>query len=210
MSQDGGDESAPAQDEVEPRLRRWEERLGVPVLVAAVVSLPAVWLTLLEQPWSDVGLVVNALSGAVLLGETAVLLLVSRDKRRWVHENRWLLGISLLTLVAVVFTIGPLQLLRLVRAIGALRVLRAGRIVSATRRLRRRWGLTGPWSRILTAVASLVVAAFVAVVLADPTSRSRQLLEGLVGEVPATVLVVVAGLLLGGATFVVLRHQRSD
>lgn len=206
MSQD---EEEPAQDELEPRIRRWEERLALPVLVAALVSLPAVWLTLLEQPWASVGLVANSLSGAVLIGETVVLLAVSRDKRRWVHENRWLIGLSLLTLVAVVFAVGPLQLLRLVRALGALRVLRAGRIVSAARRLRRRAGLEGPWSRILTALASLVVAAFVAVVLADPTSQSRRLLEGLVGGVPATVLVVVAGLLLGGATFVVLRQRRD-
>lgn len=198
-------EPAPPADR---REERWQERLAVPVVVAALVSVPAVFLTLLDEPYATAGVVVNALSGAVLLGETAVLLAVSRDKHRWVRENWLLLVLSLLVLLAVVFAVGPLQLLRLVRAFGALRLLRAGRIVSAARVVGRRHGRSSRLRRAFTVVPGLVVAVFVVVVLSDPTSRSRLLLAELFGErATSTTAVVLAGLLLGLATFVVVRNE---
>lgn len=194
------------------RTARWEERLALPVLAAALVSVPAVFLTLLdEEPYATVGYVVNALSGAVLVGESVILLLVSREPLKWLRGHLWLVGLSVATVLAVVLALGPVQLLRLVRLFGAVRIFRAGRIVSAARELQERLGLTGRWTTVFTVLAGLVVGVFVAVVLSDPTSRSRQLLESVVGDgVPGTVLVVLAGLLLGGATFVVVRRQRGD
>lgn len=212
MDEDPADD--PEDPEADPRRQRWERRLAVPVLVAALASVPAVWLTLLEEPYATVGVVANWLAGAVLVGETLVLLLVGRSRLRWLRENWWLVGLTLLTVAAVVLALGPVQLLRLVRALGALRVLRAGRIVSAARRVRRRAGLSSRWSAVLTIGAGVVVAVFVAAVLSDPTSRSRLLVEDAVGAVlgpvPGTVLVVVAGLLLGVATFVTLRRDDDE
>lgn len=186
---------------------RWQRRFALPVIVAAVASVPAVWLTLLQEPYATVGTAVNLLTGAVLLGETVVLFVVSDDKRRWLWKNRWLVVVTAVMVVSVVLAVGPAQLLRLVRAAGALRLLRARHIVRAGRRLMDNASLGSRWERVVTGVVVAVVAAFVAVVLADPTSRSRVLIEDLIGAPAYVWAVVVAGLLLGGAVFVLARSR---
>jgi hypothetical protein len=199
--------------EASTRERRWEERFAVPVLVAALASVPAVFLTLLDGGLETVGNVVNWASGAVLVAETVVLFAVSDRKGSWLREHVWLVLLTVAVVVAVVLAIGPVQLLRLLRVFGALRIVRAGRIVKAARILRRRAGLTGWWTRVAAVGAGVLVAAFVAVVLADPTSRTRQLLEQWVGDVDGLVLVVLAllaGALLAGATYVVMRQRQAE
>ncbi len=192
------------------REQQWEERLAVPVLVAALASVPAVFLTLLDSPYATVGNVVNWASGAVLVAETVVLFAVSADKRRWIVEHIWLVLLTVIVVLAVVLAVGPAQLLRLLRVVGALRIVRAGRIVKAAGILRERAGLTGRWSRLPAVAAALLVAAFVGVVLADPTSRTRELLDQWVGGAGTVILAVVAGALLAGATFVVMRQRNRD
>lgn len=196
-------------DSADPgRERAWEERLAVPVLVAALASVPAVFLTLLDDPYSTAGTVVNWASGAVLVAEAVVLFAVSTDRRRWLRRHAWLLVLTLVVIVGVVLAVGPVQVLRLLRVFGALRLVRAGRIIKAARLLRERAGLTGRWSRVPAAIGGLLTAVFVAVILADPTSTSRRLLEGTLGEVGGVVTAVVAGLVLAVATFVVMRQRR--
>ncbi|MEX2290126.1 MAG: hypothetical protein WD794_07365 [Mycobacteriales bacterium] len=194
------------------RYGRWEQRLAGPVLIAALASVPAVFLTLLDGTAATAGNVVNAVSGAVLVAETVVLAVLSRDKRAWVRDHRWLLAFTIVLIPAVVLAVGPVQLLRLVRVVGALRFLRARRIFRAAAELRDRAGLTGWTSKVLSLLVALLVAVFVAVVLADPTSRSRQLVEQALERAGGTGLsvaaVVLAGLLLGGASWVVLRSRR--
>ncbi|WP_418276147.1 hypothetical protein ACNHYB_14975 [Isoptericola jiangsuensis] len=192
---------APAAEE------RWERRFAVPVLVAALASVPAVWLTLLDEPYATVGTVASLLTGAVLLAETVVLFAVSPQKWRWLREHRWLVVVTVAIVASAVLAIGPTQLLRLVRAVGALRVLRARHIVRAGRRVMGHAALDKRWERALTGVVVAVVAAFVAVVLADPTSQSRVLLEGLVGGPAYGWIVVAAGLLLSAAVFVLVRAR---
>ncbi len=204
------DTGAPAHDaEPEPE-EHWEQRLALPVLIAALASVPAVFLTLLESPYDTVGSVVNWLSGAVLVAEAVVLFAVSRDKRGWVRKHKGLLLLTAGVILGIVLAIGPVQVLRLLRVVGALRLVRAGRIVKAGRIMRDRLRLTGPWSKVPSVIATLLVAAFVAVVLADPTSRSRELLERWVGDTWQVVLSVVAGALLAVATFFVVRRQQND
>ncbi len=189
---------------------RWSQRFTWPVLVAALASVPAVWLTLLDEPYRSVGSVASLLTGAVLLGETVVLFAVSRDKWRWLRQHRWLVVVTTAIVISAVLAIGPVQLLRLVRAVGALRLLRARHIVRAGRRVMGRASLDKRWERVLTGVVVAVVAAFVAVVLADPTSRSRVLLEGLLGGPGYVWAVIVAGLLLGGAVLVLVRVRARN
>lgn len=188
----------------------WEQRLALPVIIAALASVPAVFLTLLDRPYETVGNVVNWLSGAVLVAETAVLFFVSRDKWEWIRQHKWLLLLTVGIILAVVLAIGPVQLLRLLRVVGALRLVRAGRIVKAARIMRERLGLTGQWSNVSSAAAALLVAAFVGVVLADPTSRSRRLLDQWLGGTSQVVLSVLAGAVLALATFVVVRRQQRN
>jgi len=201
--QDG--ERAPSREE------RWERRLAVPVLVAALASVPAMFLAAASQGvWSETGTVVDYASGAVLVAETVILLLVAEDKRAWIKGHRGLLVVTVLVLAAVVLAVGPVQVLRLVRTVGALRILRATRVVKAADTLRERFGFTGRLSHVFSVGAGLLVAAFVGVVLADPTSRSRSYLQAIVGDVSTPVVIgasVLAGLVLGGATYLLARDD---
>src|SRR5690625_43936 len=63
------------------REKRWQERLALPVLIAALVSIPAVFLSFLSEPWSEAGRVINLLSGLVLVGETLILFIVTPNRR---------------------------------------------------------------------------------------------------------------------------------
>ena len=198
--------------DVSSREERWQSRLAVPVLVAALASIPAMFLTIAGGVLGTAGHVVDIASGAVLVAETVILLVVAEDRRAWVRGHLGLIALTVLVVVAVVFAIGPVQVLRLVRTIGALRVLRAGRIVKAARALRGRLGFTGPFSHVFAVGAGLLAALFVGVVLADPTSPSRSLLQTVVGEVSTPVVVVssvLAGLVLGVATFLLARDAGS-
>lgn len=123
-----------------------EGRLAIPVLVAALVSVPAVFLTTTGGTTAVIGRVLNWLSLVVLLGESAVLLWLSRDVLAWLRNYRWQLIVTAVAVPAVVFVLGPVQILRLLLAVGALRILRAGRILRA--------------------------AACVAIVLADPRRKA--------------------------------------
>ncbi|MFW5876513.1 MAG: hypothetical protein ACOCXM_07230 [Myxococcota bacterium] len=201
-------ESSVVQDERPvDRAEELQQRLAVPVLIAALASIPGVFLTLFDDPARTAGAVINALSGAVLVAEVIVLFAVSERKILWLKRNRWLVGTAALMAPAVVLAIGPVQLLRLVRLVGALRIIRVARILKAGRIVRERAGLDERWQKVLGAGVSLLVAVFVAAILADPTSHTRRVLDGAVGWLGVTG-VVLAGAVMGIATYLV-RTSRS-
>lgn len=189
------------------REQRWQKRLAVPVLVAALVSIPAVFLTFLAEPWSDAGRVINLLSGLVLVGETLILLVVTPDKLAWFKRHLWLVALTVLVILGVVFALGPVQLFRLIRLIGALRILRTGRIIKAGRLLARR--STSAWNKVAAVGISVLVAIFVAATLADPSSTVRGLLHDVLPFSIGPIAIVVSGLVLAGATFFVLFDRTS-
>lgn len=188
---------------------RWETRLAWPVLLAAIVSVPAVFLTLLDEPFEMIGHVGLWLTTAVLVFETIVLFLVSPKKIDWLRRNWWLVGLTVLAIVAVIFSIGPMQILRLLRSVGALRVLRAKQVAKAGHSLQK-LGASRLWQWLGTTLATLVVSAFVVVALVDPESPARTFLEDLVGEEWAIASAIGAGLLLFGATFLLVRPPRRE
>lgn len=187
---------------------RWEDRLAWPVLIAAVISVPAVFLTLLDEPFEMIGHVGLWITSVVLIFETIVLFLVSPKKIDWLLRNWWLVGLSVLVIVGVVFSIGPMQLLRLLRSVGALRVLRAKQVAKAGHSLQK-IGSSQWWRHLGTILATVVVTAFVVVALIDPESPARSFLDDLVGEDWAIAAAIVAGLLLFGATYLLVRQPRS-
>jgi CsoR family transcriptional regulator, copper-sensing transcriptional repressor len=194
------------------REEQWQERLALPVLVAALAAIPAMFLSVAEGSLGVTGRVLDILSGVVLLGEAVVLLVVAENKRAWIRGHRGLIAFTLAVALAVVFAVGPVQVLRLVRTVGALRILRAGRIVKAAEVLRSRAGFTGRLSHVFAVVAGLLVAIFVGLVLSDPTSVSHSWLSWLLGEVDTAVVAttsVAAGLALGIATFLLARDRGS-
>lgn len=199
-----------ASDETIEELQdRWETRLAWPVLIAAVISVPAVFLTLLDEPFELIGHVGLYLATAVLVFETVVLFLVSPKKIAWVLRNWWLIGLTVATILAVVFSIGPMQLFRTVRGVGALRVLRAKQVAKAGESLakkgksrRRRW-----FGQIL---ATVVVGAFVVLALVVPESEARSSLQNYVGEEGVPFAAAAAGLLTVVVMYLLVRTPRKQ
>ncbi|WP_347057347.1 hypothetical protein ABC795_11630 [Blastococcus sp. HT6-30] len=190
------------------REEHWQERLALPVLIAALASIPAMFLTVAEGTLGTAGHVIDVVSGLVLVAETVILLVVAENKRAWLRGHLGLVALTVAVVVAVVFALGPVQILRLVRTVGALRILRAGRIVKAARSVSDRMGFTGRLAHVAAAGAGVLVAVFVGVVLADPTSRSRDLITAVLGEISTPLIVglsAVAGIVLGVATYLLAR-----
>lgn len=196
------------REDREDREERVQRRLALPVILAALVSVPAVFLAGLDGPLRVTGEVLNWVSVTVLTGESVILFLLAKDRIDWLRRNVWIVAVAVAAVPAVVLSVGPVQLLRLVRLFTALQVLRAGRILKAGQVLRRRAGLNGWWGRSVVAVTSLAAAAFVVIVLSDPESPSRQLITDLPVEV-AIVLAAGGATILAVATVVVLRARRS-
>lgn len=188
---------------------RWAERFERPALIAALAAVPATFLTLAEGTLGTTGEVVNALSAAVLVAEGVVLFTTTRDRRAWVRRNWWLLATIAIIVPATIWAVGPAQLLRLVRSFGALRVLRVRRIIKAGKLASDRLGLDARWRRGVVALLSLAAAAFVAVVLADPSGIEVGWVRDL-ASAAGPVGVVIAGLVLGGATYLVVRDREDD
>jgi len=202
----------PAGGSGRDRSARWERRLAVPVLVAALASVPAVFLTLAGGALATVGEVLHWASGAVLVAETAVLLAFSADRLAWLRRNRGLVTLTLIVVPVTILALGPLQVFRLIYTVGTLRLVRARRIVRAVLVLHGRFGPSGPWATAFALGAGVLVAAFVAITLVDPTSRSRMLLQDWFGWTGSghVVAVCLAGAIVFGATWVALRNRRRS
>ncbi|WP_147106112.1 hypothetical protein [Nesterenkonia populi] len=197
-----------SQDRAEELNERWERRLAWPVLIAAIVSVPATFLTLLDEPWEMIGHIGLYATSVVLVAEVLIFFLISPKKIEWVRENKWLIGLTILTIIAVVFSIGPMQILRVVRSVGALRVLRAKQVATAGEKL----GKDGrsKWRRIFGKVlATVIVAVFVFIAFVDPDSEARQFIEGFVGEEGATIGAFIAGFLTLGGMYLLVRDPKS-
>lgn len=182
-----------------------EQRFTIPVLAAALLSIPAAFLTTTGGTTATIGRVLNWVSAAVLLGESLTLLWLSGDVVSWARRYRWQLAVVAVTIPAVVFVVGPVQVLRLLLAIGAFRILRVGRIVRAGRLVVRRLDVGTRWARWVLAGVGVLAAAFAAIVLADPSSRSRRVVAWFVDRIGVlpTILLAVA---VAAVVFLVVRR----
>ncbi|WP_024876687.1 hypothetical protein [Saccharomonospora piscinae] len=189
------------------RTRRWQDRLAVPVLAAALVSVPAVFLAATPGVTGLIGAALNWGSLAVLAGESAVLLWFSGSIRVFAQRYRAQLLIVGLTVPAVVFVVGPVQVLRVFLALGAFRILRVRRILRAGQVIVHRAGLDGRRGRWVLAGVGVAAAGFAAVVLADPRSRSRRTLAWVVDHlgVGGTMVAALGVLTLALVVAVLLR-----
>lgn len=191
---------------------RVEQWFTTPVVVAAVASVPAMFLTTTQGYAEQLGRTINYATMAVFIAESLVLLALTGDRAAWLRRNRFPVAITLATIPAVLFALGPVQimrLLRLARLIGALRILRVRRIIKAGRILRVRAGLSGWAWRATFLMLSSATAAFVVFVLADPTSTSRRTIDAAIGRW-GFVATLVAGMILASATYVVARTRRNN
>ncbi|ASR34652.1 hypothetical protein BAY61_06260 [Prauserella marina] len=176
------------------RARRVERRLATPVVAAAVLSVPAVFLSTTDGVTAIIGTVLNWISLAVLIGETLVLLWLSGDALAWLRRYRWHLFLVGTAVPAVVFAIGPVQVLRLALAVASMQVLGARRIVRAGKVIGHKAGLGTTAGRVLLGGVFALATVFVAIVLSDPGSLSRRLVDRvheLIGKAPAWLTVLI-------------------
>lgn len=189
--------------------RMIERRLALPVVAAAFVSVPAVFLTMwTEGLWAQIGHWANVSAGVVLWAEWILLIILAENTRAWLRANRWSTFVAVITLPAVFFALGPAQVLRLVRAAGALRVMRVTRVIEAGGVLRRRMRLKG-WLGTLVVLTTVVPSlVFVLVLLADPESGSRRLLRSLPERFGTESLLITAAIVLPAIAAVIYLRMR--
>jgi hypothetical protein len=179
-----------------------EDRADVPVLVAALTSVPAVFLTMTTGFWAVIGSVLNTASGVLLVGESVLLLLISRERLAWLRAHRQELLLAVATLPTVVLFVGPVQVFRVLIFLSAVRLLRVRRILGAADVISRRARLRKHHRGIVLMTVTAIATVFVAVVLLDPTSlshRAAQWVSRHVGPAPAAVTVVLVIVVVVGA-----------
>ncbi|WP_415646667.1 metal-sensitive transcriptional repressor family protein [Stackebrandtia soli] len=179
-----------------PLVVRIESRLAAPVTVAAIASVPAVFLAAWGNgTWATVGFVVDWIAAGVLWFEWLILFVLSTDRLGWLKRHKWTCAVALLSVPAVLFTLGPAQLLRLAFVVGTLRVMRVRRIVTAARVVNRRLEPRRGVQWLLYGFTFVVSGLFVAVLLLDPNGETWlavELVAHHVGFVPAVVLTGIA------------------
>lgn len=179
-----------------------EDRADVPVLVAALASVPAVFLSMTSGVWAVLGSVVNTGSSLLLVGESVLLLLVSRQRLAWIREHRAELMLAVATIPTILAFVGPVQVFRLLVFLSAARLLRVRRILGAADVITRRVRLHRHQRTLVLLAVTLIATVFVAVVLLDPKSVSHRValwVSRHLGVAPAvvTVLLVVVTVVFG-------------
>lgn len=198
---------APEQNSLSTTLER---HLAIPVLLSAALSVPAVFLSLWgEGIWSEIGARVNWLAGLVLWAEWILLIALAENKLDWLRTHRWSTFVAVLTVPAIVFTLGPAQLLRLVRIAATLRLARVTRIIEAGGVLRRRMGLRGLWGKVALVVTIALSAVFVATILADPDSPARRFLADPPGLFDPWKLLLAPALVAVAVVLIVVIRRRG-
>lgn len=179
-----------------------EDKADVPVLVAALTSVPAVFLTMTSGFWAIIGSVLNTASGITLIGESLLLLLVSGERLKWIREHRGELILAVATLPTVVLFVGPVQVFRLIIFLSAVRLLRVRRILAAAEVISRRARLPRRHRTLVLGAVTTIAVVFVAVVLLDPHSVSHRIADWVsqhVGLAPAVVTILLVVIIVLGA-----------
>jgi voltage-gated potassium channel len=111
--------------------KRWEKRFSVPVIVAGLITIPLLIASLhkLDQPWSTIVAVANALAWGVFAAELVVMLIVVPNRWAWLRTHPLEVAVVVLTPPFLDYVIQSL------RVLGALRVLRLFRLGPAIRKM---------------------------------------------------------------------------
>lgn len=111
-------------ERVDERARRIERRLEGPLLVAALLTIPAIAIeqSNVGEPWDTIAVVLNWTIWTAFVAEVVVMLTVVPDKGRWLRDHPLDLAIVLLT---PPFLPASLQAARVFRLLRLVRLLRA-------------------------------------------------------------------------------------
>lgn len=111
-----------------PRAIKTQRRLEWPLLVAALLTIPAIAIEQsdLGQPWDGIAVTLNWLIWLAFLGEALLMLSVVDDRRQWLRDHPLEVAIVVLT---PPFLPAALQAARVFRLLRLLRLLRAALLV---------------------------------------------------------------------------------
>jgi hypothetical protein len=150
--------------QLDPRGARWEERLRVPVLVAALLAVPTVFLYFSELE-GTLALVAVTLAWSiwiVFVVEAAIMLTVARDRGAWIRGHLFGLAIIVATFPALTQILEGLLAARALSSLQGTRVLqvlylaKAGKLVKSMLILRS--GGAIPRHPILSSLVILLLA----------------------------------------------------
>lgn len=202
----------PARD---PRGARWEARLRRPVLAAAWLALPTVFLYFSKLgPGGEAAVLAVAwLIWLVFLVEAVVMLAVVRDRRAWIRGHLFSLAILIATFPLLAKALEALLAARAFSGLYAVRVLQALYLAKAAKLIKgllivRREG-SGPRHPVLLAAGGLLATATLVgigrrVVTGEkettPLHGTAELIASLPSWSVAIAAAATAALLLAAAT----------
>jgi voltage-gated potassium channel len=110
---------------VDERSREVERRLELPLLIFALLTIPAILLEYADQeePWHAIGIALNWSIWLAFVAEVVIMLRVVPDRGRWLREHPLDLAIVIFT---PPFLPASLQAARVFRLLRLLRLVRAG------------------------------------------------------------------------------------
>jgi hypothetical protein len=125
----------PQQD---PRGARWEQRLHAPVLGAAWLSLPTVFLYFsdLGEAWEITAVALSWLIWIVFLAEAVIMLAVVDDRSAWIRGHLFGLAILIATLPLLTHVLEALLAARTLSALQGVRILQALYLAKAAKLLK--------------------------------------------------------------------------
>jgi voltage-gated potassium channel len=112
-------------DSVDERSREIERRLELPLLVFALLTIPAIALEYGDagEPWEAIGVALNWMIWLAFVAEVVIMLRVVPDRGRWLRDHPLDLAIVIFT---PPFLPASLQAARVFRLLRLLRLLKAG------------------------------------------------------------------------------------
>lgn len=119
-----------------------------PVLVTAVVSVPAVFLSTLDGSAGTAGTVLNRVTVVVRTGESVLLFWFSSDRIACLRSPWWVALVAALAVPAVLFAIGPVRVLRAARLATAFQLPQVTLLIKVARILRCRTERIGSFRHV--------------------------------------------------------------
>lgn len=122
----------------DPRGARWEQRLHRPVLAAAWLAIPTVFLyfSKLDGPWFALAVALAWGIWLVFFAETVIMLSVVQDRRAWVRGHVFGLVILVATLPALTNLLEALLAARAVSTLQAARIVQVLYLAKAAKLLK--------------------------------------------------------------------------
>ena len=148
---------------------RWQVRLEVAVLVAALASVPAVYLHASKGTAHDVGVLLGWLIWLVFATEVAVMLTISADRRTWARGHQFELFVFVTSFPLFLDLPGVRELIGVFPVLGAVKLLKALKILKLVKvfRLLHSSSLAGWVVRSASAAGAVVALGLLGAIVTE-------------------------------------------